>query len=182
MKTVVVFSHPYFERSKVNKALLKVAKDTLGSENVRFLDEIYGEKTKSFDIAKEQKFLESADRIIFQFPLYFYATPAILKAYLDEVFTYGWAYGSTGVLTGKDVQVAVSVGGTIADYSKFGRAKHDMSEILAPFEASMNYCGMDFGEPFVVDDSSNISDERLNECCEIYKKLLKNEDWKEALD
>lgn len=179
MKTIVIFSHPHFERSRVNKALLKTAKDVLGEQNVRFLDEIYGEKTKSFDVEKEQKFFQSADRIIFQFPLYFYATPALLKAYLDEVFTYGWAYGSSSVLGGKDVVLAVSTGGNIADYSKFGSLKHDIEEILLPFEASMNYCGMDFGEPFVVDDATNISDERLAQCCEIYEKVLKNEEWKE---
>ena len=38
--------------------------------------------------------------------------PPLLKKWLDDVLTYGFAYGSTGEsLRGKDLQVIVSVGG-----------------------------------------------------------------------
>ena len=56
--------------------------------------------------------LEAADRVVLQFPMYWYSTPALLKQWQDDVLLYGWAYGSTGTaLHGKELLLAVSVGG-----------------------------------------------------------------------
>lgn len=43
--------------------------------------------------AAEQEKLLWADTIIFQFPLWWYTMPAILKGWVDRVFTYRFAYG-----------------------------------------------------------------------------------------
>ena len=51
------------------------------------------------DVAEEQKHLAAADRIILQFPFYWYSTPALLKQWQDDVLTYGWAFGSTMVVS-----------------------------------------------------------------------------------
>ena len=45
------------------------------------------------DVRAEQEKLLWADTIIFQFPLWWYAMPAILKGWVDRVFTYHFAYG-----------------------------------------------------------------------------------------
>ena len=50
------------------------------------------------DVKTEQKILEVSDRIVLQFPIYWYQTPALMKQWFDVVFEYGWAYGSTGIL------------------------------------------------------------------------------------
>ncbi|WP_258552789.1 NAD(P)H-dependent oxidoreductase [Helicobacter fennelliae] len=45
---------------------------------------------------REQALLESAQNIIFQFPVYWFSCPPLLRKYFDDVFTHGWAYGSKG--------------------------------------------------------------------------------------
>jgi len=45
------------------------------------------------------------DRIVLQFPMYWYSMPPLLKKWLDDVLTYNFAYGSKGdKLKGKDLQ------------------------------------------------------------------------------
>ncbi|XP_043937206.1 NAD(P)H dehydrogenase [quinone] 1-like isoform X2 [Protopterus annectens] len=46
----------------------------------------------SKDIIAEQNKLRSADLVIFQFPLYWLGMPAIMKGWLERVFTQGFAY------------------------------------------------------------------------------------------
>ncbi|XP_075432592.1 NAD(P)H dehydrogenase [quinone] 1-like [Ascaphus truei] len=44
------------------------------------------------DIVKEQRKLEAADLVIFQFPLYWFGLPALLKGWVERVFAVGFAY------------------------------------------------------------------------------------------
>ncbi|XP_072254325.1 NAD(P)H dehydrogenase [quinone] 1-like [Pyxicephalus adspersus] len=46
----------------------------------------------SKDIVEEQKKVEKADLIIFQFPLYWFGMPAIIKGWIERVLTLGFAY------------------------------------------------------------------------------------------
>ncbi|KAM7380443.1 hypothetical protein PAMP_003737 [Pampus punctatissimus] len=60
----------------------------------------YAEETKlaweagklSADITEEQRKLTEADLIIFQFPMYWFTVPAIMKGWIDRVLTLGFAY------------------------------------------------------------------------------------------
>ncbi len=64
------------------------------------------------DVAKEQALVEEHENLVFQFPVYWFNCPPLLKQWLDEVLTYGWAYGSTGdKLKNKKFMLAVSAGG-----------------------------------------------------------------------
>lgn len=61
----------------------------------------------STDILEEQAFIKWADVIIFVFPIW-WGIPAMLKGYIDKVFSYGFAYEATpqgmrGKLTDKKV-------------------------------------------------------------------------------
>lgn len=44
------------------------------------------------EIAGMQKRVESADRLAFVFPVYWWGMPAIMKGWIERVFTGGWAY------------------------------------------------------------------------------------------
>ncbi|MDE6224201.1 MAG: NAD(P)H-dependent oxidoreductase [Alphaproteobacteria bacterium] len=44
------------------------------------------------DIKKEQEFIRNADVIIFIYPIWWAGQPAIIKGYIDRVFSYGFAY------------------------------------------------------------------------------------------
>ena len=44
------------------------------------------------DIKEEQDKLRSADLLILQFPLYWMGFPAILKGWIDRIFSHGFAF------------------------------------------------------------------------------------------
>src|SRR5690625_52182 len=53
----------------------------------------YQSATLSSDIAAEQDKLVWADAVVFQFPMWWFGMPAILKGWVDRVFVKGFAYG-----------------------------------------------------------------------------------------
>lgn len=44
------------------------------------------------DVRAEQVRIERCDALCLAFPLYWYGMPAMLKGWIDRVWTYGWAY------------------------------------------------------------------------------------------
>ena len=44
------------------------------------------------DVAAEQARLQAADTLVLVYPLYWWSFPALLKGWIDRVFTQGWAY------------------------------------------------------------------------------------------
>jgi NAD(P)H dehydrogenase (quinone) len=52
------------------------------------------------DVVEEQRKVASADLLVFQFPLWWYGVPAILKGWFDRVLTNGFAYGPSDPETG----------------------------------------------------------------------------------
>uniref|UniRef100_A0A4X1SQL2 N-ribosyldihydronicotinamide:quinone dehydrogenase 2 n=1 Tax=Sus scrofa TaxID=9823 RepID=A0A4X1SQL2_PIG len=58
--------------------------------------EAYRRKALSSDIVEEQKKLQEADLVIFQFPLYWFSVPAILKGWMDRVLCQGFAFDFPG--------------------------------------------------------------------------------------
>ena len=120
MKTLLILNHPNLEASQFNKALIEGIKG-LEHVTIRHLDELYGSDIKAFDVEKEQQLLLEHDRVIFQFPWYWYSAPAMIKAYQDEVFTYGFAYGNSGdKLNGKAFKIATTVGAPEFAYQEGG--------------------------------------------------------------
>ncbi|MFI6576053.1 NAD(P)H-dependent oxidoreductase [Nocardiopsis sp. NPDC050513] len=45
------------------------------------------------DVAAEQAKVNGADAVILQFPMRWFSVPAVLKGWIDRVFTYEWAHG-----------------------------------------------------------------------------------------
>lgn len=67
------------------------------------------------DIGAEQEFVKWADFITLVYPVWWVGLPAILKGYVDRVFSYGFAYESVngvprGLLTGKKALVFCTTG------------------------------------------------------------------------
>lgn len=171
MRTLVVFSHQYFEKSKVNKVLLEAIKN-LPNVKIRNLDELYGSNLKAFDIKKEQEFLKEAQKIVFQFPLFWFSTPPMLKAYQDEIFT-ATLYSNKGdILANKEFHIAVSLGSEESKYSPSGRNEKSLKEYLLPLFGMAKYCKMQPKEVFVSDNSFKITDEEIAEFAKKYVEFL----------
>ena len=140
MKTLIVLAHPDIDNSNVNK---RWKKELEKYQNDITIHELYKEYPNwSIDVHREQRLLESYDYIIFQFPLYWYSYPPLLKKWFDDVFTYGWAYGSQGnKLKGKKFGLAMSIGDKKENYSHTGSIGATVDEVISPFKATVNHVG-----------------------------------------
>ena len=175
MEILVIATHPNIKESRVNKVWI----ETLKKENnvtVRFLDEIYGED-KKINVEKEKDFLEKSERVVFQFPFYWYSMPALMREYFDSVLQFGWAYGPKGdALKGKEFLVARSVGAP--EYSYMGGSYNNftITELLRPSEATANAVQMIYLTYFALFDIPRLSDEEIEESAKKYIKHINNED------
>lgn len=168
MKTVVLLFHPNFEASRINKAFEQAIS---GDYIVRHMYDLYPDF--KIDVAKEQAVLTEADRIVLQFPMYWYSSPSLLKEWQDQVLLYGWAYGSTGkALQGKELLLAVSTG---APNYTHEAGMYTATELLRPFQAMAEFCGMTYLTPFVVKGTLTMSDEDLAKHAKEYAEYLKQD-------
>jgi glutathione-regulated potassium-efflux system ancillary protein KefG len=125
------------------------------------------------DAKREQRLLEEHDLVVFQFPFYWYSTPAILKEWQDLVLEHGWAYGSRGTaLRGKKLLCAISTGGREAAYHRDGFNRFTIRELLAPVEQTAFLCGMEFLEPFVVHGTHAMTVDAIAARAEAYRRRL----------
>uniref|UniRef100_A0A8C3Q577 Flavodoxin-like fold domain-containing protein n=1 Tax=Geospiza parvula TaxID=87175 RepID=A0A8C3Q577_GEOPR len=67
--------------------------------------EAYKRGGLSKDLVEEQKKVQEADLLIFQFPLFWFNMPAILKGWMDRVLVQGFAYDLSKVYDGGLLQV-----------------------------------------------------------------------------
>jgi len=103
-KVLILFAHPDQPMSKVNLRMFEAAKMLDGITAI----DLYGLYPRfKVDIEAEQQRLLAHDLIIFQFPIYWYSTPALLKEWQDLVLEHGFAYGKGGSkLAGKSLLIA----------------------------------------------------------------------------
>ncbi|MCU6791845.1 NAD(P)H-dependent oxidoreductase [Paenibacillus sp. WQ 127069] len=159
MKTLVIVTHPNIEASNWNKTWVE-ALQKHGDITVHELYKAYPDE--NIDVSREQQLIEAHDRIIFQYPLYWYSTPPLLKKWFDSVLLYGWAYGPDGNKTaGKEIGVAISTYGTEESYQGTGFNRFTLREILRPIEALAHFISASYLPHFSLNDTSIVTDERL---------------------
>lgn len=130
-KTLVIVVHPSITTSKINKAW---AESLRGHATLHYLYDAYPQGVP-INVKAEQALVEQHDRIIFQFPLYWYAAPSLLKQWMDEVFLEGWAYGAGGnKMETKEIGVAVSCGGQREQFVEGGIQRHTIEEYMSVFD------------------------------------------------
>ncbi|MDF2911126.1 MAG: yrkL [Sporolactobacillus laevolacticus] len=173
MKILDIVAHPHLEQSVINKAWM----NRLQQEEDITVHDLYGTYPNGIiDVKKEQHLLSEHDRIVFQFPMYWYSSPSMLKEWQDVVLTYGWAYGSEGTkLKGKDFILAISIGGPESNYQAGGSNQFSVSELIKPFQAMANLTGMRFLPIFKKHGVRLLSSEDLQESAEEFVRYLKAE-------
>jgi glutathione-regulated potassium-efflux system ancillary protein KefG len=149
MHTLVLVSHPTLDKSKANAKLVAAIRN-LPDVEVRHLEALYPDG--HIDVAAEQAAAVRADRIVFQFPLYWYST-----RWEDEVFAFGWSYGPGGTkLKGKTLQLVLTTGGPESVYRPGGYNMYPVIELLRPLEVTANLMGMTLATPLVLYGVPNI--------------------------
>ncbi|OAQ13915.1 potassium transporter [Bibersteinia trehalosi Y31] len=144
---LVISAHQNLNHSTSNRLILDELEQGLGSQvSIRRLSELYPDF--NIDVSAEQQALLEADVVVLQYPIFWYNPPAILKKWLDDVWTYGFAYGEGGdKLKGKKLLVSTTTGGVKEVYSDEVMGK--MDDLLKPMKSSAIYASFEWLEPEV---------------------------------
>ncbi len=122
------------------------------------------------ELKLEMDKLQWCDILIFNFPLWWFGLPAILKGWVDRVFAMGFVYGGgrgvydSGVFNQKTAFVIMTTGGPEQTYAE-GGGNGNIDTILFPIHHGMFYfTGMTVLAPFISWGPARMIDkERLNE-------------------
>jgi glutathione-regulated potassium-efflux system ancillary protein KefG len=169
-KVLLLFAHPAFEKSRVNRALVKAAKRVAG---VTFHDLYQHYPDFDVDPEREQRLLSEHDAVILQHPFYWYSTPALVKQWFDLVLEHGWAYGEGGVaLAGKRLISVITMGGRETAYTPEGFHQITIPELLAPIRQTARLCGMDYTRPYVIHGAFQLGQTELSHVERDYAEFL----------
>lgn len=188
-RTVIFLYHPDLSQSTVNLRLAQAAEGLPGVE-IRDMYKIYPDFR--IDVDAEQNLLEDTDRIVLQFPLYWYSSPPLLKKWQDDVLTYGWAYGTTGdALHGKELLIATSTGAPASHYARIDtrrsvadvllrrrRSRDDsvagytVTDLLRPFQTMSDLVGTRYLRPFITPGAATIGHPDLEARAKAYARYV----------
>lgn len=161
MKTLVIVAHPSIETSVINKQWVEELKRHPKKYTVHELYKVY--PNGNIDVEEEQQLVETHGNLVLQFPIYWFNCPPLLKKWLDDVLTYGWAYGSNGgdTLKNRKVALAVSAGAREENYSEAGKYGYTLEQLLSPFESTFLYCNANYRSFFAFYGKENESGENV---------------------
>ncbi|MCH9651906.1 MAG: NAD(P)H-dependent oxidoreductase [Deltaproteobacteria bacterium] len=169
-RLLVLFAHPALEKSRVNRRLA-ASVDAVPGVTFHDLYEAYPDFHIRAD--REQELLTAHDVFVFQFPFFWYSTPAMLKEWQDIVLEHGWAYGSEGnALKGKTALFVVSTGASEEAYQVDGFNRHTMRQFLASLYQTCSLCGIACLPPFVVHGTHSMSPRAIEEHAADYQRVL----------
>ncbi len=181
----VIAAHPAWRESRVNRPMMEAAY-TLPRVQVQDLYSSYPDY--AIDVASEQAALARAKLVVLLHPIQWYSMPALQKLWLDEVLTYGWAYGggengAGRALQGKDLWLVATTGGPESSYHPQGYNRYFFDAFLPPYEQSAALCGMRFLPPLILHGAHNVEQQVVLQHVETFRQRLQSyPDWPEMDD
>ena len=147
-RLIVYYAHPGHKYSHVNRFM---AREAAAVEGITYVDLYRDYPRFDINVETEQQRLVDHDVIFFQFPMFWYSTPSIVKEWQDLVLEHGFAYGADGnQLDGKRLQLAVTAAGPEDAYTHEGYQHFPIRTFLAPLEQTARLCRMRFAAPYVL--------------------------------
>jgi NAD(P)H dehydrogenase (quinone) len=165
MKHLIIYAHPNPE--SINGQFKQIISEhleengheveirdlyQLGFDPVLSLEDVSGQMIGrlSEDVKKEQEYIDWAESITFIHPIWWTGLPAIMKGYVDRVFSYGFAYRydqgvQKGLLTGKEAVIINTHGKSHEEYTSMGM---DQALSLTSDKGIYSYCGLDVKKHF----------------------------------
>jgi glutathione-regulated potassium-efflux system ancillary protein KefF len=174
-------AHPHWRDSRVNWQLLQAARSLPGVE----VNDLYASYPDfAIDVQAEQARLARAELLVLLHPIQWYSMPALQKLWLDEVLSYGWAYGGGGTaLQGKDCWLVATTGGPERSYHPQSYNRYFFDAFLPPYEQTAALCGMRFLPPLLLHGARSASPETLAAHVEVFgQRLSSYPDWPELED
>jgi NAD(P)H dehydrogenase (quinone) len=129
----------------------------------------------SEDIKTEQEHIKWADVITFVYPVWWVSVPAILKGYVDRVFSYGFAYESVdgaprGLLNGKKALLFCTTGSPNEYYAQNGM--HNSMKQTTD-DGIFNFTGIEVINHTFFGAVPSVSDETRKEYLKEVEKIIK---------
>lgn len=119
-------------------------------------------------IADEQNKLLSSDLLVFQFPLWWWSFPSILKGWIDRVLSSGFAYGKDAKLKPKKVMYSITTGGA---NSKEEFAYYQ-SKIDGLYQDIFGFMGWEILPAFIAHGVQQKTDEERHQILASYQEHL----------
>ena len=167
---LVLAAHPNWRDSRVNRRLLDAAREVA---RVRVQDLYASYPDYDIDVAAEQAAAGAAKLIVLLHPIQWYSMPALLKLWLDEVLTYGWAYGPGGTaLQGKDLWLVATTGSPESSYHPASYNRYFFDAFLPPYEQTATLCGMRFLPPLMLHGANRASEEAVASHVQVFQQRL----------
>lgn len=110
------------------------------------------------DVRKEQARIERADALVLVYPIYWWSLPALLKGWVERVFSNGWAFdydGSTTVKKLRGMKVHL-VGVAGADRGTFERHGYGEAMRVQIEHGIFDYCGAEVLSSTLLEDSEGV--------------------------
>lgn len=187
MKHLIIYCHP--NPNSLNSHLKNIVVEHLQENNhdvavrdlyalnfnpVLSFDDMAGQRQGivADDTKQEQEFIIWADFITFIHPIWWTGLPAIMKGYIDRVFSYGFAYRydqgiQKGLLVGKKTVIINTHGKSKAEYESI---EMDKALLLTSNKGIYNYSGLEIVEHFLFDRA----DRPVAKSVENWKNQIKN--------
>ncbi|KPE49355.1 NAD(P)H-dependent oxidoreductase [Chryseobacterium indologenes] len=187
MRHLIIYAHP--NEQSLNSHLLRTVTESLELQNheIRVRDlyhigfdpvlsiaDMQGQRagTVSEDVQKEQEHISWAEQITFIYPIWWTGLPAIMKGYIDRVFSYGFAYRydsgvQKGLLKGKKAIVINTHGKSNEEYERMGM---DKALSLTSDSGIFMYSGLEVIRHFFFDKADRVSPDDL----EVWKEQILN--------
>jgi glutathione-regulated potassium-efflux system ancillary protein KefF len=163
-KVLVITAHPQMEQSRINRRMmrgaLKLSAAAPSPVIVRDLYALYPDYL--IDVAAEQALLAQASLVVWQHPIHWYSMPPLMKLWVDEVLSFGWAYGPGGTaLRGKDLWLVATTGGPEESYHPESYNRYFFDAFLPPYEQTAALCGMRFLPPLLLHGAHRADDAQI---------------------
>lgn len=163
------------------------AQDFLALEDSEFFkyqkEQMHAFETNSFtpELKAHMNLLEWCDILVFNFPLWWFAMPAILKGWVDRVFAMGFVYGGgkgvydTGIFKDKTAFLCITTGGPEQAYN--GGKNGHLDQILFPIQHGIFYfTGMTVLPPFIAFSPARKTQEERETMLNDYSNYLTHMD------
>lgn len=150
VKTLLIASHPYPDRSVLTKGLQQAAESVQGV-TVRNLETIYGFDTRAIKADEERRLTREHQRIVFLFPTHWFNVTPMMKAWLNDT----WGSVGPGLWEGKEMLVVSTAAGGSSTYGPNGRIGISLADVFWPMKATALHCGMTYLPPLVFEGASS---------------------------
>ncbi|MDN3596842.1 NAD(P)H-dependent oxidoreductase [Zunongwangia endophytica] len=189
MKHLVIYAHP--NEQSLNGHLKKVVTEHLTQNGhevilrdlyqlnfnpVLSLEDMEGQRIGRVneEVKTEQNYIVWADCITFIHPIWWTGLPAILKGYIDRVFSYGFAYQydqgiQKGLLVDKQTVIINTHGKSRTEYHNLGM---DTALSLTSDKGIYSYCGLEVKQHFFFDKADRANSEVIEEWTNQIKSLF----------